>query len=192
MTSVKKRAANRANGLRIKSGGQEEGFRHASLNALKHGLSLPVDEGGFGKEISEIAQLIRPECSDLSQAQELARRIIDFERNEAFLRQHSSEHIEAKMMAWYLGPHLSKLRQLESLHRQKKKVDMAFTTSNLLPKGKERTEEIKFIEDFLKLQDQSFLSQLRRQRRLKDSALRYQKRALNQLIKAVNGIAAGG
>ena len=191
MTSAKKRAANRANGLRLQAGRKQEGLRQASLNAMKHGLSLPVDEVGFGKEIFQIAELIRDECTDLSQAQEMARRIIDFERNEAFLRQHSSAHIDAQMWVWYLGPHRAKLRHLEHLHRQKKKVDVAFTTSNLQPKGQERTDEIKFIESFLKLQDQSFLSQLRHHKRLKDSAVRYQKRSLNQLIKGVNRIATG-
>ena len=191
MTSVKKRAANHANGLRFQASRKNEGLRPVSLNAMKHGLSLPVDEAGFGKEISQIAELIRDECTDLSQAQEMARRIIDFERNEAFLRQHSSAHIDAQMWAWYLGPHRKKLLHLEHLHREKKKVDVAFTTSNLQPKGQERTDEVKFIESFLKLQDQSFASQLRHNKRLKDSAVRYQKRSLNQLIKGVNQIATG-
>ena len=95
------------------------------------------------------------------------------------------------MWAWYLGPHRKKLLHLEHLHREKKKVDVAFTTSNLQPKGQERTDEVKFIESFLKLQDQSFASQLRHNKRLKDSAVRYQKRSLNQLIKCVNSITKG-
>jgi hypothetical protein len=95
------------------------------------------------------------------------------------------------MWAWYLGPHRKKLLHLEHLHREKKKVDVVFTTSNLQPKGQERTDEVKFIESFLKLQDQSFLAQLRHHKRLKDSAVRYQKRSLNQLIKGVNRIATG-
>ena len=192
MTSAKKRAANRANGLHLQAGRKKEGLRQASLNAMKHGLSLPVDEVGFGKEIFQIAELIRDECTDFSQAQEMARRIIDFERNEAFLRQHSSAHIDAQMWVWYLGPHRAKLRHLEHLHRQKKKVDVAFTTSNLQPKGQERTDEIKFIEDFMKLQKNSFLSKFRHSKRLKDSAVRYQKRSLNQLIKGFNGVASAG
>ena len=191
MTSVKKRAANHANGLRFQAGRKKEGLRTSSLNAMKHGLSLPIDQAGFGKEISQIAELIRDECDDLSQAKEMARRIVDFERNEAFLRQHTSAHIDAPMWAWYLGPYRKKLLHLEHLHREKKKVDVAFTTSNLQPKGQERTDEVKFIESFLKLQDQSFLSQLRHHKRLKDSAVRYQKRSLNQLIKGVNRIATG-
>ena len=191
MTSVKKRAANHANGLRFQAGRKKEGLRTSSLNAMKHGLSLAVDEAGFGKEISQIAALILGECTDLSQAQEMARRIIDFERNEAFLRQHSSARIDAQMWVWYLGPHRKKLLHLEHLHREKKKVDVVFTTSNLQPKGQERTDEVKFIESFLKLQDQSFASQLRHNKRLKDSAVRYQKRSLNQLIKGVNSIAKG-
>ena len=191
MTSVKKRAANHANGLRFQAIRKKEGLRPVSLNAMKHGLSLPVDEAGFGKEISQIAALIRDECTDLAQAQEMARRIIDFERNEAFLRQHSSAHIDAQMKAWYLGPYCAKLNQLLRLHSDKKKVDLAFTTSNLQPKGKERSDEIKFIEDFMKIQENSFLSQFRHSKRLKDSAVRYQKRSLSQLIKGVNRIATG-
>ena len=191
MTSAKKRATNHANGLHFQASRNKEGLRPVSLNAMKHGLSVSVDEAGFGKEISQIADLIRDECADVSLAQEMARRIIDFERNEAFLRQHSSAHIDAQMWAWYLGPHRKKLLHLEHLHREKKKVDVAFTTSNLQPKGQERTDEVKFIESFLKLQDQSFASQLRHNKRLKDSAVRYQKRSLNQLIKGVNQIATG-
>jgi hypothetical protein len=191
MTSAKKRAANHANGLRLQTGRNKEGLRPVSLNAMKHGLSLPVDEVGFGKEISQIAELIRDECTDLFQAQEMARRIIDFERNEAFLRDHSDAHLDAQMKTWFLGPHCAKLNHLLLLHRDKKKVNVAFTTSNLQPKGQERTDEIKFIESFLKLQDQSFLSQLRHNKRVKDSAVRYQKRSLNQLIKGVNRIATG-
>jgi hypothetical protein len=191
MTSAKKRAANRANGLHLQAGRKKEGLRQASLNAMKHGLSLPVDEVGFGKEIFQIAELIRDECTDLSQAQEMARRIIDFERNEAFLRDHNDAHLDAQMKAWFLGPHCAKLHQLVRLHRDKKKVDVAFTTSNLQPKGQERTDEIKFIEDFMKLQENSFLSKFRHSKRLKDSAVRYQKRSLNQLIKGVSRIATG-
>ncbi len=191
MTSVKKRAANHANALRFQASRKKQGLRPVSLNAMKHGLSLPVDEAGFGKEISQIAALIRDECTDLAQAQEMARRIIDFERNEAFLRQHSSAHIDAQMKAWYLGPYCAKLNQLLRLHSDKKKVDLAFTTSNLQPNGKERSDEIKFIEDFMKIQENSFLSQLRHSKRLKDSAVRYQKRSLSQLIKCVNSIAKG-
>ncbi len=191
MTSVKKRAANHANALRFQASRKKQGLRPVSLNAMKHGLSLPVDEAGFGKEISQIAALIRDECTDLAQAQEMAMRIIDFERNEAFLMQHSSAHIDAQMKAWYLGPYCAKLNQLLRLHSDKKKVDLAFTTSNLQPKGKERSDEIKFIEDFMKIQENSFLSQFRHSKRLKDSAVRYQKRSLSQLIKCVNSIAKG-
>lgn len=191
MTSAKKRAANRSNALRFQTGRKKEGLRSVSLNAMKHGLSLPVNEVGFGREISQIAELIRDECNDLSQAKELAKSIIDFERNEAFLRDHNDAHLDAQMKAWFLGPHFAKLNQLVRLHRDKKKVDQTFTTANLQPKGQERTDEVKFIEDFMKLQENSFLSKFRHSKRLKDSAVRYQKRSLNQLIKGVNRIATG-
>lgn len=191
MTSAKKRLSNHANGLHFQASHHKKGLRKPSLNALKHGLSLPVDEIKFGKQISQICELIQDECESLAQAQEVAKLIIDFERNEAFLKDHNDAHLSAEIKAWYLSPYCAKLNHLLALHRDKKSVDLTFTTTNLRPKGKERSEEIKFIEDFLKIQETSFLSKLRRSKRIKEAAERYHKRALNQLVKAVNQISRG-
>ncbi len=49
----------------------------------------------------------------------------------------------------------------ESEGIQKFHTAPTFTTSNKKPKGKERSEEIKFIEDFLKLQDKALLGKAR-------------------------------
>jgi len=58
-------------------------------------------------------------------------------------------------------------------------------------KGKERTEEFKFIEDFLKMQDRSMLVRVKRAKDSQLSALRYQKRAINQLVKGIRTVAKG-
>jgi|GEM_PF-1869870 len=191
MTSPEQRAANRANALKSTGPRSEEGKRHASLNATRHRLSLPVDERVFAKEIAEISLLVREDCSSDIQAIELAKRIIDFERNESFLMNFSDEDAKNEIKSWELNPHRSELIQLAQMHRNKQCVSVTFTTPNKKPKGKECAEEIKFIEAFLKLQDNVLLGKLRSAQQSQTSGFRYQKRAINQLIKGVQAIARG-
>lgn len=58
-------------------------------------------------------------------------------------------------------------------------------------KGKERTEEIKFLEGFLRLESNAILGRIRARKNSQLSALRYQKRAINQLVKGVKTVAKG-
>jgi len=99
MTSAKKRAANRANALKSTGPQSRDGKRRASLNAAKHRLSLPVDENLFNKEITEISRLVRADCSNEAQAVELAKRIIDFERNQTFLMSQSLDQVQDEITA---------------------------------------------------------------------------------------------
>ena len=189
MTSAKQRAANRANSLKSTGPQSVDGKRRASLNAAKHRLSLPVDENLFDKEIAEISRLVRADCSNDAQAVELTRRIIDFERNQTFLMNQNVEQVQDEITAWGLSPQRLEMAALIQDHKNKNAVSVTFTTTNKRPKGKERTEEIKFIEDFLKLQDRVHLYKYRTAQKGKLSALRYQKRATNQLIKGVRAVA---
>jgi len=152
---------------------------------------LPVDERVFAKEIAEISLLVREDCSSDIQAIELAKRIIDFERNESFLMNFSDEDAKNEIKSWELNPHRSELIQLAQMHRNKQRVSVTFTTPNKKPKGKECAEEINFIEAFLKLQDNVLLGKLRSAQQSQTSGFRYQKRAINQLIKGVQAIARG-
>ncbi len=70
-------------------------------------------------------------------------------------------------------------------------MPVTFTTSNKRPKGKWRSEEMKFIEDFVKLQDKVVLARARDQQTKLTNSQRYQKRAINQLVKGVRAIASG-
>ena len=87
MTSPKQRAANRANALKSTGPKSELGRRRAAVNATQHGLSLPIDASIYQREISAVSLLIRDECESDAQACELAKRIIDFERNEAYFEE---------------------------------------------------------------------------------------------------------
>lgn len=185
MTSAKQRASNKVNALRSTGPRSDQGKRRAGLNATKHRLSLPVDERVFGKEIEAVSRLVRDECSSDDQAVELAKRIIDFERNESFLLNFSDADVKDGIQSWGHDPHRLELIRLVQLHSNKQPVPVTFTTSIKRPKGKERTDEVKFIEDFMKLQDRALLSKVRYAEQSQISALRYQKRAINQLIKGL-------
>lgn len=167
----------------------------AKLNATKHSLSLPVDERLFANEIHAIAELIQSDCDSLYQAQELAKRIIDFERNESYLLEFDEEALHEEITAWASDPHRIALVQLAQKHRNKEAVSTTFTVpappSATRLKGKQRTEEIKFLEDYLRLQDKVLLGNLKAGKDAHASALRYQKRAINQLVKGVRMVAKG-
>ena len=191
MTSPKQKAANRLNAIKSTGPRTQEGIRSASLNAVKHRLSLPVSEHYFGQEITAVAALVREDCTNDNQARELAKRIIDYERNVQFLINFSTDEAEAELKAWmYCAPRFE-LIQLVKAHENKQKAWITFTTSNKKPKGKERVEEMRFLRGFMRLQDTVLISKITGAKKNHASALRYQKRAINQLVKAFNQIANG-
>ena len=191
MTSPKKRAANRANALKSTGPKSELGNRRVAVNATQHGLSLPIDASIYQREISAVSLLIRDECESDAQACELAKRIIDFERNEAYLMELGGKSPMDELKVWKLSSPRMQLNHLIQTHRNKERATITFSTPNKKPKGKERTEEIKFIEDFIKLQDKVLIGKARSNERKLDASLRYQKRAINQLIKGVRLVAGG-
>lgn len=195
MVSAKQRAANRANSLKSTGPRSEEGKFRAKLNSAKHGLSLPIDERVFADQIKSIHKLIRDDCSTDTQAQELAKRIVDFERNEAFLQDFKEDELHDEIIAWGLDQRRLRLARLANALRAKQPVSITFTLPQkdraVTLKGKERTEELKFIEDFLKIQARSLQGRVKRAKDSQLSALRYQKRAINQLVKGVRTVARG-
>jgi hypothetical protein len=195
VASAKQRTANRVNSLKSTGPRSVEGKIRAKLNAAKHGLSLPVNERVFADQIKTIGQLIRDDCETDAQAAELAKRIIDFERNEAFLQDFNEAALHDEIKAWGFDPNTLALAQLAQAHRNKQKASTTFTLPqkdySVRLKGKERIEEIKFLEGFLRLESNAILSRVRSAKNSNLSALRYQKRAINQLVKGVRIVAQG-
>ena len=64
-----------------------------------------------------------------------------------------------------------------------------FTTANKKPKGKERLEEINFLEGFLRIQDKVLIGKIMQAKKSQTVAIRYQKRAINRLMKALYHVA---
>ena len=182
MTSPRQRAAHRASSARATGPKSAEGKRRVSVNATLHGLSMPLDLQAYGSQIENVRLLILDECENEFQALDLAKKIVQLERCE---HMDASQEIQDLM----LSPHRLVMRKLINTHEKKMEVPITFTTKKRNPQGKERTDEVKFIEDFLKLEENSLLSKIRRIKRQKDSSIRYQKKAMNQLVKALKALA---
>jgi hypothetical protein len=191
MTSPKQKAANRLNAIKSTGPRTQKGIRSASLNAVKHRLSLPVTEQLFGKEIADVAALVRGECISDQQGTELAKRIIDYERNAQFLLEFSTDEAEAELQTWIRSGKRLELNQLVGVHENKQKPWVTFTASRKMTKSKQRLEELSFLKGFVRIQDKVLLDKVARQKKTQTSALRYQKRAVNQLIKAAHHLARG-
>jgi hypothetical protein len=195
VATPKQRVANRANSLKSTGPRSELGKFRAKLNATKHGLSLPLDERAFADQIKTIAQLIRDDCDTDAQAAELAKRIIDFERNEAFLQDFNQKAIYDEITDWGIDSDRITLTQLAQARRNGLAATMTFTLPqkdhSVKLKGKDRVEEIKFIEGFLKFEERGILAKVREAKNSHLSAQRYQKRAINQLVKGIKTVANG-
>jgi hypothetical protein len=99
----------------------------AKLNASKHGLSLPADERVFADQIKDIAQLIREDCETDAQAAELAKSIIDFERNEDFLQNFNEKALHNEIKAWGFDHRTIEIQHLAQAHRNKQKFSTPYT-----------------------------------------------------------------
>ncbi len=86
MTSPRQRAANRANAVRSTGPKSHQGKIKASLNATKHALTKPVDTSPWGKYLDSICDLLVAEGLEQGEAQDLAKKILDYERNAEYQR----------------------------------------------------------------------------------------------------------
>lgn len=192
MTSPKQKAANRANALKSTGPKSLKGKERVSLNATRHALSVPLDEMSYRPQIRAVLELIRSECKSDEQARELSRRIIDYERNEAYWIEkeiNDSQPTKEELAKISLDDSvIVQMSALARLHEQKKNAPITFTTSSRRLTRKERSEEKQFIKDFMSLQRRVRVTESSRAKQKKDTMLRYQRRAMNQLLKGLNGL----
>lgn len=102
MKSQKQVDANRRNALRSSGPKTEAGKRRSAVNATKHGLTTPLELSDLAPHLDTIASLLMTEeCLSAPEARELARRILDYERNlqhqrEQFLEFMKRREVERK------------------------------------------------------------------------------------------------
>jgi hypothetical protein len=94
--SAQKRQTNRCNALRSTGPKSSVGKLRSSKNARMHGLSVIDSMGISDPLLTKLSELISQEGVDNFLAQELANRIVSYERNQAYQRLIFSQLQEPK------------------------------------------------------------------------------------------------
>jgi len=178
--SLRKNQANKANAQRSTGPRTAAGRRRAAQNARAHGLSVPLDVHAMEAKVQQIASLLEGEGAKDVQARELAVKIMDFERNEQHERECYARDFLGVDLGWQ-GPD-EKLRS-ERVERQRYFRDRL---ANPLYSGMRRKDQDQRDQYKALMRGMVFL--VRWHNKLEAStallAIRYYKRASNQLIKA--------
>lgn len=180
MTSLKQKAANRRNGLHSKGPRTEAGRIRSSINARKHGLTSPIEATSWGAVIRDVQALLAEEEIGSAATLEVARRIVEFERNLADLRERF-EGVGKPVQAIVPDNVLEDLAlaaAIADLRAQGQETSLGF--------DKPLAREIqKFFEQTARRQIRQAEQKVTQERKNSD---RYLRRAANQLIKQLKGL----
>lgn len=183
--------ANRANAKRSSGPSSERGKRAVALNAIKHGLSVPLSspldqpDGQDHPAMQAIAELIDLECTSPEAARRIASTILEFERNEIAQREFfmsccvepqglpaGAELLEAVRQRY---PEYDMLQELMDEELQfKSRPDRRW-----IAKGMKVMQNMQL--EFIQARQQEQTEAVRRWK----ASQRYLKRAANQLAKAL-------
>ena len=86
MISLKQRAANRNNALKSTGPRSLAGKRQSSVNSVKHSLTRPIDALPWGQHLQPLMDLLIRDGLEADKAGDLARKILDYERNADYQR----------------------------------------------------------------------------------------------------------
>jgi hypothetical protein len=86
MISLKQRAANRNNARKSTGLVSEAGKNQSSVNSVKHSLTRPIDALPWGQHLQPLMDLLIRDGLEADKAGDLARKILDYERNADYQR----------------------------------------------------------------------------------------------------------
>ena len=174
MASVKQLAANRRNAQHACGPKSEQGKRRSAFNALRHGLTVPVELSALAVHLPQLQALLQAEGLQPSEARDMALRILDYERNVQHLQivlQGDGQTSSASLQA---GKDFQSAAQFRGLAQDTALGLSRAARGQLLQLGK-------IIEGAGKLQLQAAERQLQR-------ADRHYRRAANQLLKGLRSL----
>jgi hypothetical protein len=185
-TSTQKRQANRRNALRSTGPKSPAGKNRASKNAQMHGLSVIAQMGISDPLLTQLTGIVAQEGVNTFWAQEIADRIVSYERNQdhqrkLFLQLQHPNRTETTVhegMRNSFGTELDLMADVLDEQRylvgRIKKSDLNFVINT-------HHKMLKLTLRQLKRQEAEHAKQVR-------SSVRYLKRSSNQLIKSLKGL----
>jgi hypothetical protein len=189
--------ANRANAKRSSGPRSEKGKRAVALNAIKHGLSMPLSsalgqpDGQEYLAMQAIAELIAPECASPEAARHIASTILDFERNEMAQREFFISCC-VKLQTLPAGARL-----VEAVRQRYPECDLLQELIEEELQFKSRPD-LRWIAKGMKVMLNMRLEFIQNRQREQGKAVkrwkashRYLKRAANQMVKAFRANARG-
>lgn len=177
MTSQKQRIANRRNSLLSSGPRTEDGQRRSALNALKHGLTAPIESTSWCEKMEILETLLKTDGLNPSQANELAKKMLDYERNTNYQR----NRLRAEMKGGAFKPVISQEAQ-NSLDISKQ-IELAFENKEAHEVGMDRQLARDTQKFFEKIANAEIRSGNRNAVQELKNADRYMRRAANQLIR---------
>jgi hypothetical protein len=185
-TSAQKRQANRRNALRSTGPKSPTGKRRSSKNARMHGLSVIAQIGISDPILKQLTRMIAEDGVDIFLAQEIANRIVSYERNQAYQRTIFSQLQQPS-------------RTETAVHEEMRnsfgtELDMMadFLDERRYLAGRIKKSDLNFVINTQHKMLKLTLRQVKRQqaehaKRVRNS-VRYLKRSSNQLIKSLKGL----
>jgi hypothetical protein len=189
MASEQQIAANRRNALRSSGPKTERGKRAAAINAVRHGLSAPLHLDEHRHSIEALVGLMVGECGGEAAPQDLAIKILDYERNEAQQRRQLQVWLQPQ------EPALQGDALVEATRRAMPEYDLlqdfveaaAFSGERVAKQDGVQAARLQRQMERAILSEQSRANE--RVQRDASSALRYLRRSTNQLVKAIRALA---
>ena len=186
--SAQRRQANRLNALRSTGPKSSGGKLRSSKNARMHGLSVIDSMGISDPLLTKLSELISQEGVDNFLAQELANRIVSYERNQAYQRMLFSQLQAPKRTetAVHEGMRNSFGTELDLM------ADFLADQRYLV--GRIKKSDLNFVINTQHRMLKLTLRQIKRQevehaKRVRNS-VRYLKRSSNQLIRSLKDLRA--
>ena len=184
MTTNRQRAANHRNAQRSTGPRTASGRRRVAMNAVTHGLSIPLQADENCEPVECLRDLLVPECGSVADAEFLALKICEYERAVAHQHTLMSEQ----------GGH----NPISADERVRSRDELMLMASidEMLGEAAGR-DDITHTDRQWFREAQSLLVSVQKQedRRVKRDALdrlrsaaRYHRRAANQLIKALRAL----